>query len=723
MGGRMEFLNEQQRSAVEHIEGPLQILAGAGSGKTKVIINRIAHILNQGNPASSILALTFTNKAANEMKTRLHALTGMPHTDMWIGTFHSICLKILRIYIDRLGYSRDFGIYDHYDQQTLIKDCMRTLNVNAEVTKPSYFSAIISSAKDELISPSVYEREYANDIRTKTAAKVYKLYQERLKKNNAVDFDDMIFLTINLFERHPEILSFYQDRFKFILVDEYQDTNHAQYILINMLAKKYRNICVVGDDDQAIYGWRGADIRNILDFAKDYPDAFIVKLEQNYRSTQNILSAANHVIEKNSERKEKKLWTTKAGNSKVRLLRSNDDRMEAKNLSKEIKKLSAKYRYKDIAVLYRINAQSRMLEEELINAQIPYNIYGGLKFYDRKEIKDVMAYLRLISNPHDDISLKRIINVPKRNIGLKTVEKIEIHANRTGSSLIEALSDFENIDLSSRTKESIRSFLSLIGSLKSMSELYSVAQLIDGVIVNSNYEKELQEDGEIEFQTRMENIAELKSVAEEFIRSSEDTTLEAFLSTVALSSDVDEYEENDDVVTLMTLHSSKGLEFPAVFICGMEEGIFPSSRSLQNDSQLEEERRLCYVGMTRAKEELFLSYASGRTHFGKYSTQLISRFIKDIPTELLEGTITRDPAERNHGYSLLDKYRQRREMTAKIPDKPKKVDSFSLGEELIHPVFGKGKIVAQTDNFYTIVFVGIGIKKIDKSFDKFEKIE
>ncbi len=718
----MESLNPQQQLAVQTIHGPLQILAGAGSGKTKVIINRIAHIIKSGESPANILALTFTNKAANEMKGRLFDLMGESYPYMWIGTFHSICLKILRMHIDKLGYTRDFVIYDHYDQQTLVKDCMKALNVNAEVMKPAFFMGIISSSKDELISPAIYEERFANDIRSKTASSVYKLYQERLKKNNAVDFDDMIFLTIRLLKENPEVLAFFQDKFRYIMVDEYQDTNHSQYVLIEMLARKYKNICVVGDDDQAIYGWRGADIRNILDFAKDYPDATIVKLEQNYRSTKNILDAANKVIEKNTGRKQKKLWTDNTNDTKIELIKSQDDRTEAKSVAREIKRLQSKYEYKNIAVLYRINAQSRILEEELINAQIPYNIYGGLKFYDRKEIKDILAYLRIISNPSDDISLKRIINVPKRGLGIKTLEKIEIKANQRGESLFNALLDCEEYDISSRAKNSIKSFVLTISALKTMSGIIPLDELIEKVVDNTNYVNELKEEGEIEFETRMENIKELRSVANEFSRQSEDKSLEAFLSTVALTSDLDVYEETENVVTLMTLHSSKGLEFPVVFITGMEEGIFPSARSLMSDVQIEEERRLCYVGMTRAKELLILSYALGRNQFGKYSAQIISRFIKDVPPELINGRVERQSTSSDYyGYSLVDKYRKKREMVAQVSSKPTAQDDFEMGEQVLHPVFGKGKIVAKSESAYTIVFTGIGIKKIDKSFAKLSK--
>ena len=718
----MELLNDQQALAVKTIEGPLQILAGAGSGKTKVIISRIANIIESGNPASSILALTFTNKAANEMKLRLEAQIGDKANGIWIGTFHSICLRILRSHIDKIGYSRDFVIYDHYDQQVLIKDCMKSLNIDSNLMKPNYFSGIISSAKDELISYQKYRDEYAKEIRTKTAARVYEMYQKKLQSNNAVDFDDMISLTIKIFENHPEVLSFYQDKFKYILVDEYQDTNHSQYVLISMLAKKYRNICVVGDDDQSIYGWRGADIRNILDFAEEYKDLTTIKLEQNYRSTKNILSAANSVIEKNTGRKQKKLWTDKDNDKKIQILSSKDDRMEAKNIAREIKKVSSEFDFKDIAILYRMNAQSRLLEEELINAQIPYTIYGGLKFYDRKEIKDILSYLKLIANPSDDIALKRVINTPKRGIGLKTIEKIEIHGNQRGESLFSALLDFDEIDISARTKNTIKNFVLLISSLRSMAEIISVDELIEKIFENTNYIDEISNDDEVELQSRLENIEELKSVAKEFHKTSENKSVTEFLSTVALSSDIDAYEDNDNMVTMMTLHSSKGLEFPVVFISGMEEGIFPSARSLMSDIQIEEERRLCYVGMTRAKEKLYLSYAFGRNYFGKYSSQIVSRFIEDVPLDIVEGKAKSTASASVSGYSLLDKYKNKREMIAQVPKANQSKDEFLMGDNVSHPIFGKGKIVAKDENTYTLVFPGAGIKKIDKNFEKLKKV-
>lgn len=718
----MESLNDKQELAVNSIDGAVQILAGAGSGKTKVIINRIAYIIEKTGLSENILALTFTNKAANEMKSRLEDLLG-EKPNIWIGTFHSVCLRILRIHIDKLGYRRDFVIYDYHDQQTLVKDCLKELDINIDNLKPAYFLSIVSSAKDELIDSIDYEKKYANDLKTKMVAKVYKLYQERLKKNNALDFDDIIFLTVKLLKENIEILSFYQDKFKYIMVDEYQDTNHSQYTLINLFSKKFGNICVVGDDDQAIYGWRGADIRNILDFLNDYPNAKVIKLEQNYRSTQNILNAANCVIEKNISRNDKKLWTNKKSDEKIEIIESLDDKLEAKKIADKIMLESAKYNLSEMSILYRTNAQSRLLEEALMNKGIPYRIYGGLKFYDRKEIKDILAYLKIISNSLDDISLKRIINVPKRNIGLSTLEKIELFANKEGISLYEALLRNEEIDLSSRAKKSIDNFILLLNSFKSMVNIINLPELIDKIILNTKYIDELKEEGEIEFETRIQNIDELKSVAYEFEKNNEDKSLYEFLSSISLSSDIDAYEENLEMVTLMTLHSSKGLEFPIVFISGMEEGIFPSAKSTLNDESIEEERRLCYVGMTRAKDKLYLSYAIKRNYFGKLSNQTISRFLKDIPKDLLCGDTINKIGDRNYGFSLLDKYKKKREMLAQITPKHVSTVKFELGEDVEHPVFGKGKIVAISDSFYTIVFGKNGIKKVDINFIKLKKLE
>ncbi|MGL5257322.1 MAG: ATP-dependent helicase [Proteocatella sp.] len=721
----LELLNIEQREAVTTLEGPLQILAGAGSGKTRVITYRIANLIENGIYPGEILALTFTNKAAREMKSRLEELLQNDVNAMWIGTFHSMCLRILRRYIDRLGYTSNFVIYDSYDQTTLLKECMKQANVISDTMKPAYFSSVISSAKDELISPQKYEEKYALDTKTKFVAKVYKLYQEKLKKSNAVDFDDIIVLTIKLLKENKDVLEQYQNKFKHILVDEYQDSNHAQYILINLLAQKYRNLCVVGDDDQSIYGWRGADIRNILEFEKDYADARIIKLERNYRSTDKILNAANSVIEKNTGRKSKKLWTDKMSDVKVEIKKNYSDKDEAVFISQEIQRLTSvqNHNYSDIAILYRTNVQSRLIEENLLKKNIPYNIYGGLKFYDRKEIKDLMAYLKVISNPTDDIALKRIINVPKRGIGAKTIEKIQDKADITGEALYSAMIEVDSMDFSAKLKNTLRNFVIMINSFRSMAEIMPVSEVIDKIIENTNYLSEFESEGETEYQTRLENIKELISVSEEYQKNNPDKNLSDFLTDISLSSDIDKMQDSEDIVTLMTIHSAKGLEFPVVFLAGLEEGIFPINRALINESQIEEERRLCYVGMTRAEEKLYLTYATERNMFGKTTNQRASRFLEDIPAELLNGKAVSTRTKEFEGYSLYNKYKEKYRLErAHVDETPKEKLDFEIASQIKHPTFGIGKIVAKNNDVYTIVFEGIGLKKIDINYVKLQKL-
>lgn len=721
----LELLNKEQKEAVLTLNGPLQILAGAGSGKTRVITYRIAKLIENGIYPGEILALTFTNKAAKEMKTRLEDLLKNDVNSMWIGTFHSMCLRILRRYIDRLGYTNNFVIYDSYDQTTLLKECMKQANVISDTMKPAYFSSVISNAKDELISPTKYEEKYAIDTKTKFVAKVYKLYQTKLKKANAVDFDDIIVLTIKLLKENKDILDFYQDKFKHILVDEYQDSNHAQYILINLLAQKNRNLCVVGDDDQSIYGWRGADIRNILEFEHDYSDAKIIKLERNYRSTNMILNAANSVIEKNLGRKSKKLWTDKVSDVKVEIKKNYGDKDEALFVAQEIYKLTSvnNYKFSDIAILYRTNVQSRLIEENLLKKNIPYNIYGGLKFYDRKEIKDILAYLKVISNPTDDIALKRIINVPKRGIGAKTIEKIQNKADVTGEALYSAMIELDSIDFSSKLKNTLRNFVIQINSFRSMTEIIPTSELIEKIIENTKYLTEFENEGEIEVQTRQDNINELIAVSKEYEKNNPEKKLSDFLTEISLSSDIDKMQDNEDIVTLMTVHSAKGLEFPIVFLVGMEEGVFPISRATMNDSQLEEERRLCYVGMTRAEEKLYLTYATERNIFGKTTNQRASRFLEDIPKDALNGTVVSSRTKEFEGYSMYNKYKDKYKLERAVVDTtPKEKTEFDIASQIKHPTFGIGKIVAKNKDIYTIVFEGIGLKKIDINYVKLEKL-
>lgn len=633
-------LNKEQKEAVLHDEGPLLILAGAGSGKTRVLTHRIAYLIKHNDVfPSNILAITFTNKAAREMRERIDGLIGDLSNDMWVGTFHSICIRILRRDIEKLGYDKSFVIYDTNDQQVVIKECLKELNINDKNFPPKSVLETIGKQKDELIDATHFEKLYASDFRLGKIAKIYKLYEKKLKNNNALDFDDIIMNTIKLFDQYPEVLNFYQRRFRYVLVDEYQDTNTAQYTLVRKLSEAYKNLCVVGDDDQSIYGWRGANIRNILDFEKDFKGCKTVKLEQNYRSTQNILDAANNVISNNSGRKCKRLWTENQGGSKIVLCENENEHEEALYTAREIQKLTndEDRKYKDFAVLYRINAQSRVLEEMFMREGIPYKIIGGQKFYDRKEIKDIIAYLRLIQNPADNVSLKRVINVPKRGIGDATVEAAENIAIESGMSLFSVISNSEECPTLRRAAQKLDNFSTMILKLRTMKENMSISNLLDMVIEDTGILREYEAEDTVEAQSRIENIKELKSVAMEFEKQNEENNLEEFLANISLVSDLDNLEEEQDYVVLMTMHSAKGLEFPVVFIPGMEEGVFPGYRAMtEGPEQLEEERRLCYVGITRAREKLYLSNARFRTLFGNSSYNKPSRFISEIPEDLVE---------------------------------------------------------------------------------------
>ena len=610
----LDTLNPAQREAVEKTEGPVLILAGAGSGKTRVLTTRIGHLIeDKGVQPANILAITFTNKAANEMRERVEETLESDASDMWISTFHSCCVRILRKDINRIGYNRSFVIYDSADQVTLVKDCLKELNLNDKVFEPKMIISTISGAKDKLYDPKQFKAMHMNDNRMSKIADVYALYQDRLKRNSALDFDDLIFKTVELLKSDKEVLDYYRNRFKYIMVDEYQDTSKAQYELIKILAKEHQNICVVGDDDQSIYGWRGADIRNILEFEKDYDDVHVVKLEQNYRSTQIILDAANTVISNNIERKRKRLWSEKKDGELIKIQVAQDEIEESDFVADMIAKISREQNrsYKDFAVLYRANAQSRSVEDALNRSQIPYNIYGGTKFYERKEIKDLIAYLRVIQNPQDDISIKRIINVPRRGIGLRTIEKIEDRASLKQESIYSVLIDIEtNSEISTKARNSISEFVdNVIGTLRTMREVYPVSKLIEKVIESIDYYgyiDELYKGDKEEAEERKDNVKEFISVAMEFEQNSEEKDLETFLTGVALTSESSE-EEEIDKVSLMTIHTSKGLEFPVVFIVGMEDGLFPIARAVRSmsDSEIEEERRLCYVGITRAKEILY----------------------------------------------------------------------------------------------------------------------
>ncbi|MDP4096523.1 DNA helicase PcrA [Paenibacillus sp. P96] len=641
-------LNTQQRQAVEATEGPLLIMAGAGSGKTRVLTHRIAYLIaTRKTPPWGILAITFTNKAAREMQERVSKLVGPEGRDIWVSTFHSMCVRILRRDIERIGFTSNFSILDSTDQLSVIRGCMKELNIDTKKFEPKAVQAMISTAKNELVTPEMYERKIG-DYFEGVVAKVYTMYQKRLKSNNSLDFDDLIMSTIQLFQEVPEVLDFYQKKFQYIHVDEYQDTNRAQYMLTRMLADKHHRICVVGDSDQSIYRWRGADISNILNFEEDYPEARTILLEQNYRSTSNILNAANEVISQNSGRKPKKLWTDKEGGAKIKVFQGDSEHDEGYFVASEIlKNVKAGKSYSHHAILYRTNAQSRVVEEILIKSEIPYQIVGGIKFYDRKEIKDILAYLRLLSNPDDDISLTRIINVPKRSIGDTTVAKLAGAAAERGTSIFRVLQVVDDLGFAGRTRNALVEFYDMIDALNRMVEYLSVTELTEKVLEMSQYRLELQNENTLESRSRLENIDEFLSVTMEFEKNNEDKSLVSFLTDLALIADIDSMndadEEQQDTVTLMTMHSAKGLEFPIVFIVGMEEGVFPHSRAFLDNEELEEERRLAYVGITRAEQQLFLSCAQTRTLFGRTTANPPSRFLNEIPEELKEDTmIARD---------------------------------------------------------------------------------
>ena len=737
----IEKLNPAQREAVENTEGPVLILAGAGSGKTRVLTTRIGYLMEDKNvKAENILAITFTNKAANEMRDRgAETLEGTDTKEMWITTFHSCCVRILRKSINKIGYNRSFVIYDSPDQITLIKDCMRELDISDKAFDPKYVLSCISNAKDKLYSPKKYMQLNEGDISKTKIGEIYALYQDRLKRNSALDFDDLIMKTVELFNECPDILDFYRNKFRYIMVDEYQDTSKAQYELIKLLAKQHQNICVVGDDDQSIYGWRGADIRNILEFEKDYDDVHVVKLEQNYRSTQIILDAANTVISNNIERKRKRLWSEKKDGELIKIQVAQDEIEESDFVADMIAKISREQNrsYKDFAVLYRANAQSRSVEDALNRSQIPYNIYGGLKFYERKEIKDLIAYLRVIQNPQDDISIKRIINVPRRGIGLRTIEKIEDRASLKQESIYSVLIDIEtNSEISTKARNSISEFVdNVIGTLRTMREVYPVSKLIEKVIESIDYYgyiDELYKGDKEEAEERKDNVKEFISVAMEFEQNSEEKDLETFLTGVALTSESSE-EEEIDKVSLMTIHTSKGLEFPVVFIVGMEDGLFPIARAVRSmsDSEIEEERRLCYVGITRAKEILYLTLTQKRTLYGKTNPSIASRFMEELPKECIErlNSAEKELSYSKANYNVLDKYKQKYmntinktavakqvNATIKSNEKETNIDDIKPGARVHHPKFGVGTVVGMMGTDVTIAFEQQGIKKINKEY-------
>lgn len=636
MPNLLDELNDMQRKAVEQTEGPCLVIAGAGSGKTKVLTYKVAYLIQEKNVKPwNILAITFTNKAANEMKERVTALVGDQINDIWLGTFHSICVRILRRFIDRLGYDPSFIIFDTADQKTLVKNCLKDLNIdNKTFTEKSVLNAI-SKAKNEMMEPDVYQETYAKDYRKKTIASVYTLYQKRLKENNAIDFDDIINFTIKILQENPDVIEYYSDKFKYILVDEYQDTNKSQFTLVSLLASRSGNVTAVGDNDQSIYSFRGADITNILNFERDFPGTSIIKLEQNYRCTGNILKAANAVIKNNDAKYEKKLWTENEEGTLPNIYCGEDEYHEASYIVQEINHLKREEYFKnsDFAVLYRMNSQSRAIEDILRREDIPYKIIGGLKFYERKEIKDTISYLRLIANQSDNLSFHRIINEPKRGVGKTSLDKIDQIAIENNISDYEVVKNAEKY--LPKIYESTKQFVNAIEELKTQ-EL-PVSEIIMKVLSMSGYIDALKAENSVEAETRIQNIEELVTVAVEFEKEAVDKSLLEFLNSISLSSDTDNLEQTDDMVTLMTLHSAKGLEYPVVFLVGMEEGIFPGHQSMGDENELEEERRLFYVGITRAKQYLNLTFAKKRTIFGSTSYNPPSRFIKEIPKDLLQG--------------------------------------------------------------------------------------
>ena len=635
----LKGLNDKQYEAVINTEGPCLVIAGAGSGKTKVLTHKIAYLIGEkGAKPWDILAITFTNKAANEMKERIANLVGDDAKDIWMGTFHSICVRILRRFIDRIGFDSSFIIFDTSDQRTLVKNCMKDLAIDDKLFNDRSVLSEISNAKNEMLEPEQYTARANSDFRKEKIATVYELYQKRLKENNAIDFDDIINYTIKILMENPDVLEYYSNKFKYVLVDEYQDTNKAQFTLVTLLASKNGNITVVGDNDQGIYSFRGADISNILNFERDFPGTKIIKLEQNYRCTGNILKAANSVIKNNEVKYKKELWTQNEEGNLPKVYQADNEYDEATYIVTQIEHLKREeyYKYSDFSILYRMNTQSRAIEDILRRENVPYKIVGGLKFYERKEIKDIIAYLRLIQNSADNLSLKRIINEPKRGIGKTSLDKVEALAEQNETSMYEVIKHADQYGLN-RVYLNSREFINVIEELKDKKDQLVISELIKTTLKKTGYTKALEEENTIEAENRIENLEEFLTVAIEFEEEYAENSLSQFLEGITLSSDIDNVEEDEDSVTLMTLHSAKGLEFPVVFLVGMEEGIFPGYKSISEPKELEEERRLCYVGITRAKEHLYLTCSKQRTIFGSTSYNPVSRFLKEIPEDLLEG--------------------------------------------------------------------------------------
>lgn len=738
MNNMLDKLNERQKEAVLTTEGPVLVLAGAGSGKTTVLVNRIAYMISEKHIRPwNILAITFTNKAAREMKDRIERLLGDTAKDMWIGTFHSVCVRILRSCIDLLGYSRDFVIYDTADTKTVMKECLRELDIDEKSFPVRNVLSIISNAKNDLMDAATFENVYKSDYRMSIIAKIYYRYQTKLRKNNAVDFDDIILNTVKILSENPDVLSKYQDKFRYILVDEYQDTNNSQYLLINLLAQANRNLCVVGDDDQSIYKFRGANIGNILNFEDDYSDVQKITLDQNYRSTQNILDAANSVISNNKGRMGKSLWTSNGDGNKVFVYTGTNEYDEARYIARQIKKhFDEQGSFSDCAILYRTNAQSRVIEEMLMRESVPYKVLSGLRFYDRKEIKDIIAYLRVVYNPNDDVSLARIINEPKRKIGNATLEKARNIAREKETSLYDVISHADDYPEFKTAIKKLLSFSEIIQSLIKLKDTVTIEDLTGRILNDTGYMPALVMEDTTESKTRIENLGEFISVITEFEKNEETgNTLGEFLENISLVSDIDGYDENEDSAVLMTIHSAKGLEFPIVFLSGLEEGLFPGMRSMESDDDIEEERRLCYVAITRAKEQLYITKTISRTIHGKTMPTTASRFFKEIPVEYLEDKTTLQPkvAKVMQDLGVRNAAAPKKEvyMTKGFGSSVKSSGStdyskFKAGDTIEHRTFGRGEILKATpcgnDCILEIQFESIGFKRLMAAFAKVKKI-
>jgi len=720
-------LNPEQRAAVETTEGPLMVMAGAGSGKTRVLTHRIAYLLEEKKVyPSKILAITFTNKAAKEMRARVEQLVGSVAQGMWIGTFHAICVRMLRRYVHTLGYSSDFVIYDTSDQKTLIKQCMKKLNINDKTNTDRSISSKISEAKNIMQSPEAFEEAYKGDFNYSAAIKVYPMYQQRLKENNAMDFDDLILKAIEVLETCEEARTYFQNKFRYVLVDEYQDTNKAQYLLVKILSEGHKNLCVVGDLDQSIYGWRGADIRNIRYFEKDYANAKLIKLEQNYRSTDVILKAANGVILNNQNRKDKNLWTAHENGAHLTYYGAINEYDEADFVVSSVMRAveDDHMNFSEFAILYRTNAQSRVFESALRKGNIPYKIFGGLKFYERKEVKDLMSYLRVVQNQKDDIGLLRIINVPKRGVGLKSLEKIQA-LTQEGEGLFEGLKKAVDQEVfSKKIHEQLSKFVALIESYHEKKDDMKVQSILEGLLKDTDYMNLLRIENTVESLSRIDNLKELVSATAEFQKQSMTGLLEDFLAETSLQADIDGLEDEENSLVMMTLHSAKGLEFPHVFLVGLEENIFPSFRSMEDPNILEEERRLAYVGITRAEQKLYISHAATRMMYGQTKVNPISRFVEEIPKECFGNVMIKERKKKpfKFGLSMEDIKAKSKAVKTEVLDKSQE-DSIKQGMKVRHKIFGDGMVISNKAGLLTVAFDNKGIKKLQIGFAPLEVIK